>query len=299
MFKGVYTALVTPFENGKLDEPSLCDLIEWQIDEGIHGLVIAGTTGEASTLTLAEYQRLLELSIETARSRVPVIAGTGSFSTTKTIETTQLAKDVGAAAALVVAPYYNAPSQEGMRRHYEALTQAVDLPIIIYNVPGRTMVDMDIPTMAALSRLENIVGVKDATNDLARPLAIRRFCSAGFTLLGGGNSTFGAFLAQGGEGGILVTSNVTPKALREMYDAWVVRDITKYTELNNLLFPLHEALFCESNPSPVKYAVSTFGKCRNELRLPLLEATRSTRDAVDAAMGPIIEAGYAPNTRIL
>lgn len=291
MFKGVYTALVTPFKNGKLDEPSLCDLIEWQIDEGIHGLVIAGTTGEASTLTLAEYQRLLELSIETARSRVPVIAGTGSFSTAKTIETTQLAKDVGAAAALVVTPYYNAPSQEGMRRHYEALNQAVDLPIIIYNVPGRTMVDMDMPTMAALSRLENIIGVKDATNDLARPLAIRRFCSANFALLGGENSTFGAFLAQGGEGGILVTSNVTPKALREMYDAWVARDITKFTELNTLIFPLHEALFYETSPAPVKYAVSALGKCKNELRSPLVEATRPARDAVDAAMAPLRAAG--------
>ena len=294
MFKGVYTALVTPFKNGKLDEPSLCDLIEWQIDEGIHGLVIAGTTGEASTLTRAEYQRLLELSIETAHGRVPVIAGTGSFSTAKTIETTQLAKDVGAAAALVVTPYYNAPSQEGMRRHYEALNQAVDFPIIIYNVPGRTMVDMDVPTMAALSRLENIVGVKDATNDLARPLAIRRFCSTNFTLLGGENSTFGAFLAQGGEGGILVTSNVTPKALRDMYDAWVARDITRFSELNNLLFPLHEALFYETSPAPVKYAVSALGKCQNELRLPLVEATRPARDAVDAAMMPIRVAGYIP-----
>lgn len=293
MFKGIYTALVTPFKNGNLDEPSLRNLVEWQIQEGVHGLVMAGTTGEASTLTRAEYKTLLEISVDAARGRVPIIAGTGSYSTAKAIETTKLAKELGAAAALMVTPYYNAPSQEGVREHFEAVNRAVDFPIIIYNVPGRTAVDIDIQTIAALSRLKNFVGVKDATNDLARPLAMRRYCATDFLLLGGENSTFGAFLAQGGDGAILVTSNVVPKALREMYDAWVARDIQKFTLLNNLIFPLHEALFVETSPAPVKYAVSALGKCNSDMRLPLVEATRHAQVSVDAAMSIVRAAGYS------
>ncbi len=293
MFKGVYTAIVTPFRDGKLDEQSLRGFVEWQIGEGIHGLIVAGTTGEAPTLSANEYKRLLELTIQTAKGRIPVIAGTGTNSTDKTIEATRLAKELGAAAALVVTPYYNKPTQEGMRRHFEAINNSVDLPIIIYNVPPRCGVDMDVPTMAKLSRLKNIVGVKDATDDLSRPLATRLACDADFCILTGENPTFGAFLAQGGDGGILVTSNVVPRALREMYDAWVARDIDKFSLLNKMIFPLHKALFCETNPTPVKYAVSRIGKCRNELRLPLCEATKAACEKVDAALQILADAGYA------
>jgi 4-hydroxy-tetrahydrodipicolinate synthase len=293
MFKGVYTALVTPFRDGKLDEEALRNLVEWQINEGIHGLVMAGTTGESPTLSSDEYRRLLELTIQTAKGRVPVIAGTGTNSTAATIEKTRLAKELGAAAALVVMPYYNKPTQEGLKRHYHALNDAVDLPLIIYNVPPRSGVDMNVSTMAELSHLKNIVGVKDATDDLSRPLLTHRFCKPGFCNLTGENATFGAFLAQGGDGAILVTSNVVPHALRDMYDAWVARDIDRFQSLNRLLIMLHKALFCETNPVPVKYAVSRLGKCENELRLPLCEATKNAREAVDEALKPLIDAGYA------
>lgn len=293
MFKGVYTAIVTPFKNGVLDEDALCSFVDWQIAEGVHGLVVAGTTGESPNLSASEYKRLLELSIQTAKGRVPIIAGTGTNSTSKTIETTRVAKELGASAALVVTPYYNKPTQEGLRCHFEAIANAVDLPILIYNVPCRCVVDMDVPTMAGLSRVKNIVGVKDATDDLSRPLMTRIHSAPGFCLLTGENATFGAFLAQGGDGGILVTSNVTPRALREMYDAWVARDIDTFSRLNQILAPLHKALFCESNPTPVKYAVSRIGKCVNELRLPLCPATSAACEKVDAALQVVVDAGYA------
>lgn len=293
MFKGVYTALITPFQNGVLDEAALRELVEWQITEGVHGLVMSGTTGESPTLTTEEFRRLIEITVETARGRVPVIAGTGTNSTAAAIERTRLAKETGAAAALVVLPYYNKPTQEGLRRHFEAINDAVDLPVIIYNVPSRCGIDMSVATMAALSQLPNIAGVKDATNDLSRPLLTRRQCKPGFSLLTGENDTFGAYMAQGGDGGILVTSNVVPRALRDMYDAWVSRDIDRFSSLNRLLVGLHKALFCETNPSPVKYAVSKLGKCRNELRLPMCPASRAAQDAVDEALKPLIDAGYA------
>ncbi|MDD3029480.1 MAG: 4-hydroxy-tetrahydrodipicolinate synthase [Alphaproteobacteria bacterium] len=292
MFKGVYTAIVTPFKDGKLDEDALCQFIEWQINEGVQGLIVAGTTGEAPTLSTEEYTRLIELSIKTNRGRVAVIAGTGTNSTQKTIDTTRLAKDLGADGALVVMPYYNKPTQEGMRRHFEAVADAVDLPILIYNVPSRCIVDMSVDTMAALATHKNIVGVKDATDDLSRPVLTRRACGPDFCLMTGENGTFGAFLAQGGDGGILVTSNVTPKALRMMYDAWLAKDMDTFSRINLALAPLHKALFCESNPSPVKYAVSRLNLCKNELRQPLVQASKTACEKIDAALQIAADAGF-------
>lgn len=292
MFKGIYTALVTPMADGVIDDGALVDLIEWQIEEGVHGLVMAGTTGEAVTLSPDEYRHLLICSVEAAKGRVPIIAGTGAISTWRTIENTRLAKELGAAAALVVTPYFIGLGKEGVRAHYEALNAAVDLPIIVYNVPSRTGVDVDVTSMAELSRLKNIVAVKDATNDLERPALMRAACADGFALLGGENGTFGSFLSQGGDGGILVTSNVTPRALRILYDAWRSKDIDTFERINSLLMPLHTALFSEANPQPVKYALSRMGKIRNELRLPLCQASAAACGVLDQALCLVSEAGY-------
>ncbi|MCL2473393.1 MAG: 4-hydroxy-tetrahydrodipicolinate synthase [Alphaproteobacteria bacterium] len=292
MFKGVYTAIVTPFSGGHLDEAALSQFIDWQIQEGVHGIVAAGTTGEAPTLSDEEYKRLLSITVSVAAKRVPVIAGTGSNSTQKTIETTLLAKELGADAALVVAPYYNKPTQQGLKLHFEAVAKFCNFPVVVYNVPGRCGVDIDIHTMAALSRVPNIVGVKDATADLGLPVLTRGVCGSNFSLLSGENGTFGAFLAQGGDGGILVTSNVVPRAMRAVYDAWVDKDIEKFANLNLILAPLHKALFSEPNPIPIKYAVSKIGKCKNELRLPLCPASTAVCEKVDTALDIVSKAGY-------
>ncbi|MDD3287772.1 MAG: 4-hydroxy-tetrahydrodipicolinate synthase [Alphaproteobacteria bacterium] len=292
MFKGAFTAIITPFKDGEIDDGAFCDLIDWQIKEGIQGIVINGTTGEAPTLSNDEYKHILKIGIKTANKRVPIIAGSGTNSTAKTIEATAYAKEAGADGALITMPYYNKPTQEGLRRHFVAIHDAVDIPLIIYNIPGRSVVDMKVDTMADLSRLKNIVAVKDATNDLARPLKTRIACGPDFSLLCGENSTYGAFLAQGGDGGILVTSNVVPRALREFTDAWFAGDLKKFAYLNDVLFPLHEVLFVEPNPAPAKYALSRMGKCKNELRLPLCEISAETQKKVDAAMDRVKKAGY-------
>ena len=284
MFSGSITALITPFRDGKVDEKAFQDFVDWQIQEGSDGVVPTGTTGESPTLSHDEHKRVVALCLEVAKDKVPVIAGTGSNSTAEAVDLTRHAKEAGADAALVVTPYYNKPTQEGLYRHYEAITAAVDIPIIIYNIPGRSVVDMTVDTMARLARLPNIVGVKDATADLARPLATRTTIGADFCQLSGEDATIGAFLGQGGHGCISVTSNVAPRLCSDLHKAWRARDYDGFAEIRDRLMPLHAALFCESSPGPVKYAASLLGKCTAETRLPLAPIAEASRARVDQAM---------------
>jgi 4-hydroxy-tetrahydrodipicolinate synthase len=284
MFNGSITALITPFRNGKVDEKAFQDFVAWQIAEGTHAVVPCGTTGESPTLSHEEHNRVVELCVAVAKGKVPVIAGTGSNSTEEAIYLTRHAKQAGADAALVVAPYYNKPSQEGLFRHYEAIAKAVDLPIIVYNIPGRSVVNITVETFERLAKLSNIVGVKDATADLARPLQMRVAVGPDFCQLSGEDATATAFLAQGGTGCISVTSNVAPKLCSQMQDAWRNGDIETCFAIRDRLMPLHDAMFCETSPAPVKYAASLLGKALPDVRLPLVELSESGRKKVEAAM---------------
>jgi 4-hydroxy-tetrahydrodipicolinate synthase len=284
MFKGSLVALITPFRNGELDEKAFRDFVEWQIQEGTDGLVPVGTTGESPTLSHDEHKRVVELCIEVAKGRVPVMAGAGSNSTREAIALTQHAKKVGAAAALVVTPYYNKPTQEGLYQHYKAIHDAADLPIIIYNIPGRSIVDMSVATMARLAKLPRIVGVKDATNDLARPMRTRIACGKDFCILSGEDATAIQLLAGGGHGCISVTANIAPRLCADMHRAWQAGDMAKVMDLQERLMPLHDAMFCETSPGPVKYAASLLGKCTAEARLPLCEIAETSKQRVKEAM---------------
>jgi 4-hydroxy-tetrahydrodipicolinate synthase len=284
MFKGSLVALITPFRNGELDEKAFRDFVEWQIQEGTDGLVPVGTTGESPTLSHQEHMRVVELCIEVAKKRVPVMAGAGSNSTREAIALTQHAKKVGADAALVVTPYYNKPTQEGLFQHYKAIHDAVDLPIIIYNIPGRSIVDMSVATMARLAKLPRIAGVKDATNDLARPMRTRIACGHDFCILSGEDATAIQLLAGGGHGCISVTANVAPRLCAEMHRAWRDGNMAKVMALQERLMPLHDAMFCETSPGPVKYAASLLGKCSAETRLPLCDIAEASKQRVKEAM---------------
>jgi len=285
MFKGSLTALVTPFAaSGGVDEAAFQSFVDWQIEHGTQGLIPVGTTGESPTLTHDEHKRVVELCVEAAAGRVPVIAGSGSNSTHEAIDFTRHAKQRGADAALVVTPYYNKPTQEGLYQHFKAIHDAVDLPIIIYNIPGRCVIDMSVETMARLAQLPNIVGVKDATNDLVRPLATRLAIGEDFCLLSGEDATIAAFLAQGGHGCISVTANVAPAECAALHKAWADGDLATFAALRDRLLPLHAALFLETSPGPVKYAASLLGKCHARTRLPLVPIKETTCVAVEAAM---------------
>ena len=284
MFSGSFTALITPFRNGEVDEKAFQEFVNWQIEEGSNGVVPVGTTGESPTLSHDEHKRVVELCIEVAKGKVPVIAGAGSNSTSEAIDLTRHAQSAGADAALVVTPYYNKPTQEGLYQHYKAIAEAADIPIIIYNIPGRSIVDMSVDTMARLAKLTNIVGVKDATADLTRPLATRVAIGAGFCQLSGEDATIGAFLAQGGHGCISVTSNVAPRLCSDLHKAWQEKDFDKFGEIRDRLMPLHAAMFCESSPGPVKYAASLLGKCTPDTRLPMVPISATSRDRVEQAM---------------
>jgi len=284
MLKGSLVALITPFRNGKVDEKAFQDFVEWQIGQGTHGVIPCGTTGESPTLSHAEHKRVVELCVEVAKGRIPVVAGSGSNSTEEAIDLTRHAKEVGADAALVVTPYYNKPTQEGLYQHYKAINDAVDLPIIIYNIPARCVVDMSIATMARLAKLPNIVGVKDATNDLARPLRTRASIGEDFSMLSGEDVTVMAFMAQGGDGCISVTANVAPRACADMHEAWQKGDTAAAMKINARLLPLHDALFVETSPAPVKYACSLLGKGTADVRLPLVPASPQAQEAVRTAM---------------
>jgi len=284
MFSASITALLTPFKDGRVDEKAFQSFVQWQIDQGSHGVVPCGTTGESPTLTHEEHMRVTELAIEVAAGRIPVIAGTGSNSTEEAIRLTRHAKQAGADAALVVAPYYNKPTQEGLYQHFKAIHDAVELPIVIYNIPARSVVDMSVATMARLARLPNIVGVKDATADLTRPLRTRVEIGADFCQLSGEDATVTAFLAQGGVGCISVTSNVAPAQCALLHKAWQGGDWATVEHYRDQLLPLHQALFVEASPAPVKYAASLLGICTDEVRLPLVPVTDAARVQVREAM---------------
>ena len=284
MFKGSIVALITPFRNGAVDEKGFQDFVDWQIGQGTHGLVPCGTTGESPTLSHAEHKRVVELCVDAAGKRVPVVAGAGSNSTEEAIDLARHAKQAGAAAALVVCPYYNRPTQEGLYQHFKAIHDAVDLPVVIYNIPVRSAVDMTIATMARLAKLPNIVGVKDATNDLARPLRTRQAIGAAFCMLSGEDMTALAFNAQGGVGCISVTANLAPRACADLQEASLKGDMARAAKINDRLAALHDALFCESSPAPVKYGASLLGKSTPEVRLPLVPASPEAQGKVQQAM---------------
>jgi 4-hydroxy-tetrahydrodipicolinate synthase len=288
MFRGSIVALVTPFRNGDVDERALGDLVEWHIVEGTHGIVPVGTTGESPTLTHREHERVVERVVEAAARRVPVIAGAGSNSTHEAIGFVRFAAKVGADAGLVVTPYYNKPTQEGLFQHFKAVHDAADLPLLIYNIPGRSVIDMTPATMGRLAELPNIVGVKDATADLARPLLQARACGDGFCQLSGEDGTALAFNAHGGVGCISVTANVAPRLCAHAQQAWLDGEPHRALALHRKLMPLHTALFCESSPAPTKYALSRLGRCTDEVRLPLVPLSASGRERVDAAMAEVV-----------
>jgi 4-hydroxy-tetrahydrodipicolinate synthase len=284
MFKGSNPALITPFKDGAVDERAFQEFAEWQIQEGTDGVVPCGTTGESPTLSHDEHMRVTEMCVEVAKGRVPVIAGTGSNSTDEAIMLTRHAKKAGADAALVVTPYYNKPTQEGLYRHYSAIVEAVDLPVIIYNIPGRSVIEMSVETMARLAKHANIVGVKDATNDLTRPMYTRLAIEGDFCQLSGEDGTAVPFLSGGGHGCISVTANVAPRLCAGMQRAWREGDMETCMTLQDRLMPLHAALFCETSPGPVKYAASLLDKCSPETRLPLCEIAEESKKKVKEAM---------------
>jgi 4-hydroxy-tetrahydrodipicolinate synthase len=283
-FSGSYTAIVTPFRDGGIDTVSLQDLIAWQIREGTGGIVPCGTTGESPTLSHDEHKRVIELAVEVAKGSAVVMAGTGSNSTAEAIDFIRHAETAGADAALVVCPYYNRPTQEGLYQHFKAVHDASGLPIVIYNIPGRTGVDMSIETMRRLAQLPRIAGVKDATSDLARPLRTRLAIGPDFAQLSGEDITVLPFLAQGGHGCVSVVSNVAPRLCADLHAAWKAGDVAEAGRINERLAPLADALFLESNPIPVKYAASLLGLCQPDVRGPLLPASPAVRDRVEQAM---------------
>ena len=285
MFTGSLVALITPFRNGEVDEKAFVDFCQWQIKEGTDGLVPVGTTGESPTLSMEEHKRVIELCVQAAKGTgVPVIAGTGSNSTAEAIELTQYAKKVGADASMLVVPYYNKPTQEGLYQHFKAVAEAVDMPILLYNVPPRTGGDMQVETVVRLSAVRNIVGIKDASYDMARPTLTKVKSAKSFCQLSGEDASAIGFLAQSGDGCISVTANIAPRLLAEMHDAWKARQIEKAQAINERLMPLHKALFVETSPAPVKYGAELLGKCSAELRLPLVAPTEATRKQVREAM---------------
>jgi 4-hydroxy-tetrahydrodipicolinate synthase len=284
LFHGSITALITPFKDGAVDEAAFRKMVDWQISQGTHGLVPCGTTGESPTLNHDEHRRVIELCIETAAGRVPVIAGTGSNSTAEAVELTRHAKNAGADGALVVTPYYNKPTQEGLYLHFKAVNDAADIPIVIYNIPGRSIVDMSVDTMARLFKLKNIVGVKDATADMARVSQQRAALGHEFIQLSGEDATALGFMAHGGHGCISVSSNVAPALCSEFQLACMGGNYKRALELQERLMPLHDALFVEANPGPVKYAAEKLGLCGNETRLPLAPIVPASRAAVDEAL---------------
>ena len=280
MFQGSIPALITPFKNGNIDYESFYKIIEWSLGEGSHGFVPCGTTGESPTLSHQEHIKVVDECVRIVDKRVPVIAGTGSNNTVEAIEFTNHAEKSGADAALVVTPYYNKPTQEGLQAHFKKIAESTSLPIIIYNIPGRSVVDMTIDTMSVLSNISNIVGVKDATNDLFRPLLTQTKIQKDFCYLSGEDGTALAYLAQGGQGCISVTANIAPKLCSDMQNLWRERKINLAQDINIKLSKIHHVLFIESSPGPVKYAAELLNLCSAETRLPLVPIKDSTKALV-------------------
>lgn len=293
MFTGSITALVTPFEAGKVDEVALRSLIEWQIEEGSNGLVPCGTTGESPTLSHSEHMTVVEIAIETASGRVPVIAGAGSNSTEEAIDFVRHAQKAGADGLLVVAPYYNKPTQEGLYQHFKAIDAEATIPIIVYNIPGRSVIDVQVETLARIFKdCPNVTGVKDATGNLLRPSLERAACGKDFNLLTGEDGTALGYMAHGGHGCISVTANVAPRLCAEFQRACRARDFVAALSIQDRLMPLHQALFLETNPAGPKYAMSRMGMMAAGVRLPLVEVTAPVQRAIEAAM---LHAGIALN----
>jgi len=284
MFNGVFTALITPFKDNQIDEQSFRSFIDFQIKEGIHGVVPVGTTGESPTLSHDEHKNAVEICIDQVSKRVPVIAGTGSNNTEEAIDLTIHAQEAGADAALVVTPYYNKPTQDGMYAHYEAISKASTIPIIIYNIPGRSVIDMTNETMLKLFKLENIVGVKDATSNIPRVYDAKTNIGSNFNLLTGDDATTLAFMLYGGHGAISVTSNIAPKLCSSFMNNCMQKNYEEASRINDILMPLHNALFIESSPGPVKYAASKLNLCEDEVRLPLINISDETKAIVDKAL---------------
>ena len=282
--KGSMPALITPFRGGNLDEGAFRRLIAWQIAEGSNGLVPTGTTGESATLSHDEHNRVIEICVEETAGRVPVVAGAGSNSTAEAIALSRHAKSVGADAVLSVAPYYNKPTQEGLYRHFASIAEAVDIPIVVYNIPGRSVVEISVETMERLSKIANVVGVKDATANLTRPTRERAVCGHDFRLLSGEDGTALGYMAHGGHGCISVTANVAPRLCAEFQAACLAGDFARARELHDRLMPLHEAMFCEASPAPAKHAASLLGLCEDEVRLPIVLASEVARARIRAAM---------------
>jgi 4-hydroxy-tetrahydrodipicolinate synthase len=284
LFKGVITALITPLRDGKVDEAAFTQLLERQIAAGIHGVVPMGTTGESASLTADEHKRVVELCIQVAAGRIRVIAGAGSSATDKSIELVRFAKTVGADGALIVTPYYNRPSQAGLALHFEAIAEAVQLPVLLYNVPGRTGVDMSNETVARLAAHPNIVGIKDATGDLGRVSWMRANIGGQFDLISGDDPSYLGYHAQGGVGVISVTSNVAPEAMVALHEAAAAGDYARARDWQDRLIGLHKALFLDNSPAPTKYALSRHGFCTEEMRLPLSLTSDAVKPAIDRAM---------------
>jgi 4-hydroxy-tetrahydrodipicolinate synthase len=284
MFKGSITAMVTPMRENSVDEDALRSFIDWQISEGSHGLVPVGTTGESPTLSHAEHKRVVEITIEVAGGRVPVIAGAGSNNTAEAIDLARHAEKAGADAVLVVTPYYNKPNQEGLYQHYKAINDAIGIPIIIYNIPPRSIIDMSVETMARLFELKNIIGVKDATAKLDRVSLQRHAMGPEFLQLSGEDGTALAFMAHGGHGCISVASNVAPRLCAEFQEACMAGDFARALTYQDRLMPLHHAIFIEPNPTGVKYALSLLGRMDDRVRLPLVGISDTTKTAIRSAM---------------
>ena len=284
-FAGSYTALITPFSNGRVDEDAFRKLVEFQIESGTHGLVPVGTTGESPTLSHDEHDRVIELCIEQAAGRVPVIAGAGSNATAEAVRLARHAADAGADGVLIVSPYYNKPTQEGLYRHFTSVAEAVDVAVIVYDIPGRSIVRVDDGNLVRMNAaFPNISGIKDATSEVGRPPRILNALGNGFAQLSGEDATTLPYLAGGGHGAISVTSNIAPKALADMHNAWKAGDVKTAQAINARMIDLHDAMFCEASPGPVKYAAERLGLCSAETRLPLCEIADESKARVDAAL---------------
>ena len=287
MFKGSIVAIVTPFKKGRVDERALGDLIEWHIDQGTNAIVPCGTTGESATLDYKEHYRVIDFTVKAVNERVPVIAGTGANATDETIEITKHAKKSGANAALLVTPYYNKPTQEGLYRHYKTVAEAVDIPIVLYNVPGRTAVNMLPPTVARLAEIKNIVAIKEATGDMKQVSEVIRLCGDRIAVVSGDDFTTLPLLALGGKGVISVTANVAPKDVSQMCSLWMKGQHDKARAIHYKLEPLNAAMFIETNPIPAKTALAMMGRIQEEFKLPLCEMSPENREKLRKVLGDL------------
>ncbi len=284
-FKGVNTALITPFKDGQIDKIALRDLVNWQIQEGVHGLVPVGTTGESPTLSHEEHDEVIEITVTEAAGRVPIIAGAGSNNTSEAIRLAKHAEDVGANAVLIVSPYYNKPTQQGLKAHFLSIADELSsIPLIVYDIPGRSVVSVKDELLAELAKHKNIIGVKDATGDAARPARLSNLIGDDFCQLSGDDATAFSYLASGGHGMISVVSNIAPKLYSDMYNSFCAGDIKTGMEINKKLMALHDGLFCEASPAPVKYAAERLRLCKSELRLPLVSASDEAKRIIDKAL---------------